>query len=192
MPNQSLTFCLDNCATGTVILPELNPAPECISGDVRFSQVCSVIIKPQAVAPPADWTSPADWAPLIDNTDTTGAFAKRFILEGGLDEPEVTTRDLPKRQTKTISKLFTLTGDIVFLDDLWYEFHRYLECGDTQFDIWFETVGGWLFGGPNGLEVSSMDSTLILGSGRDDVELTRFVTTWEDNGSPDRTASPFA
>ena len=210
MPNTFLTGCIDQCAAGSVATPAIPVAQSCTAEDTVFSQVCRVILIPDSMdvdavltaageTPPLDPTNIAHWSAIIDNTNTDGTRAKELVVEGGVDEPDTTEVELPKRQTKVASRLYTMTVTRRFLDDQTYEFFRALQCGDTQYKIFYETVGDRLFGfvdnttNPNdyGIDISSQFPSMPLGSGRDDLELVNWVITWDADGDPDRWDSVF-
>jgi len=69
-----------------------------------------------------------------------------------------------------------------------YEFMRALECGG-QYRIWYETEGGFLYGGNEGILVNATGDD-ILNRGREEIETIAGTFTWRSKFHPDRTTSP--
>ena len=62
------------------------------------------------------------------------------------------------------------------------------ECGG-KYRIWYETHGGYLYGGNEGVKCSIiMDD--VLNRGLDEIETLNGVATWRAKFSPERTKSP--
>ena len=67
---------------------------------------------------------------------------------------------------------------------------RNTECGG-QFRIWFETAGGYLYGGNEGIPVTLVLND-VLASGKDSIEELVGTATWRAKFHPERTPSPIA
>lgn len=194
MALNSFLTCPADCDTA-LVLGATDTNQDCTSYKQRYSQLYSLVIQPDAASAPLDWTSaPAvtEVANEIDNSDTTGNKSKRLVGEGEVPVPEKVTDEYPGRKNRTSFRTYTLTHTIKNLSDEQYDLLRQLQCGYTGFKIWYDTVGGWIYGGANGIDISSIDVDFPKGGGRDDKELAVITITWEADGDPARGNSPFA
>lgn len=191
--NQFLT-CPADCDTA-LQLGATDANQDCTSYKQRYSQIYSVIIKPTAAAAPLNWASaPAvtEVSGEIDNTNTDGTKSKRLVGEGEIPTPEKVEDEYPGRKTKTSFRTYTLNHTIKNLSDEQYDLLRQIQCGYTGFEIWYDTVGGHIFGGANGIDISFIDVDFPKGGGRDDKALAILTIKWEADGDADRGNSPFA
>lgn len=176
-----------NCTTCDTehVFGVLPADPDCIT-EIYESQICGVIILPEGVSPPVDWTDAAQWAAIIDNTNTANTAAKYLQVVGGVPVPEKNTVTVAKGFKKVTSKDYNFTGDIFNLDDTTREFLRGFECNPDSYRVWFETIDGNLFGGPNGIFVNFSDADLPLGAGDEDIETGQLIIEWRASCAPER------
>jgi hypothetical protein len=84
----------------------------------------------------------------------------------------------------------TLNVEIDDVSDENYNFMRVTQCGG-EYKAWFETAGGRLYGGNEGIDVSVVLDN-VLGRGKDEIEKITGTLTWSDKFSPERIVSPIA
>lgn len=186
--------CPADCDTA-LVLGAIDVNQDCTSYQQKYSQVCDLIIMPDGATAPLDWTSAPTVAAVsgaVDNADTVGGKSKHLVGEGGIAAPEKIADEYPKRKTKVNFRVYTLPFVVKNLSDDQYEFLRQLQCGNTDFKIWYANVGGHIFGGANGIDITSIDADFPLSEGRDDKESATVTVTWEADGDPERGNAPAA
>lgn len=194
MALQSFYSCPSGCDTA-LILPAIDAEQDCTTYPILDSQVCDLIIKPDAAVDPLDWTVPATPALAtgeIDNTETLGAKSKHLVGEGGVAEPEAEVQDYPKNQTKVVKRTYTLEMVFRNLSDDQYAFFQVLQCGHTGFTFYYANLAGNLFGQAGGINPLSVDVVLPLGAARGDKQQATVRITWEAAGDPNRYPNPLA
>lgn len=185
--NNFLTVCPSGC-DDVLNLPALDTVQDCTKVDLSYSQVQDIVFLPSGATGPTDWTSASDWATVIDNTNADNTKAKVLTVEGGIDAPEKTEVDLPKRKKKTVGRLYTLQGTVKVLTDNKYTYLRALQCGDTSFTFWY-TNQDHLFGGQNGITPESVDVDFIYSADKDAYEEAIVTITYDADGDPLRTSN---
>lgn len=186
--------CPADCDTA-LVLGAIDVNQDCTSYQQKYSQICDLIIQPDSANAPLDWTgAPTVTAVLneVDNASALGTFSKHLVGEGGIPAPEKVADEYPKRKTKVNFRLYTLTFLVKNLSDAQYDFIRQLQCGSTDFKIWYANVGGHIYGGTTGIDVLSIDADLPLSEGRDDKESATITITWESDGDAQRGDAPAA
>jgi hypothetical protein len=145
----------------------------------------------QAVPPvPADWTLPADWAAVIDNAVNDGTKIKKLIGVGRVESGEPTTRLMPAHKTIYGETTYTLTFRLKSPDQTLYDFLQKLENCPSLPNFWFVTVGGYMFGAPEGIVSASMRPVFALAEGEDSYEEYDIIINWKSRTRPLRIASP--
>lgn len=178
--------CPTDC--GPILFPAIDIEQDCTSFDITESEVCGILFV-QDGNYPADWTSQADWEALINNPGSNAPDGKYLVGRGGVPAPEKVTVELPKNIDKVVSRKYTLTFNVTNMSDANYEFLRAVQCGDTSISVWFETIGGYLFGGPTGISPYSFDADLPLDEGRDAYERGIITLVWEADGDAARSGT---
>lgn len=140
-------------------------------------------------AKPTSWTSKSDWLAVI--ADTGNDKVRKLNVIGDKPLADATTRTLSKRRKKAGTKTQTINFDIDDISPANYDFMRQLQCGATVV-IWYSTVGGYLYGGPNGFEVSVANIGEVLDRGENNYAVIRGILSWENQFSPPRIANPMA
>lgn len=156
---------------------------------VEFSEIRRVFVAKQVAAPFADWTAAGEWVARIDPDNVSGDdYIREFRVIGDKPIPTAIVKDISNGRKKSIGKDHVLNFLIDDISDENYEFMRYLECGG-EVKIWYETEGGRMFGGNNGINVSlSMGSQ--LNRGRDEIAALIAVATWRAKFTEERALSP--
>jgi len=194
MAINNFVTCPNDCATD-LNLGALDTLQDCTTYEQKYSQIYSIVLMPDGETAPLNWSAAPTVTLVsgeIDNTTTDGTKSKWLVGEGGIDAPEKILDEYPGRKTRTSFRTYTLTFNVKNLIDKQYSFLRQLQCGNTNFKLWYDTVGGHIFGGANGIDISGIDCDFIYGGGRDDKELATITITWEADGDPVRGVSPFA
>lgn len=186
--------CPADCDTA-LTLGAIDTNQDCTSYAQKYAQISDLIIKPDAANAPLNWTGAPTVAAVageIDNTNTDGTKSKWLVGEGGIVAPDKVVDEYPKRKTKVNFRTYTLTFNVKNLGDDQYDFLRQLQCGSTDFKIWYANVGGHIFGGANGIDILSIDCDFIYSEDRNAKEIATVTITWESDGDPARGNTPAA
>lgn len=187
-----------SCPTGcdvALILPAIDAEQDCTTYPILDSQVCDIVIKPDAANDPLDWTvpdTPALATGEIDNTEALGAKSKHLVGEGGVAEPEAEVQEYPKNQNKVVKRTYTLEMTFKNMSAEQYAFFQVLQCGQTGFTFYYANLAGFIFGKAGGIEPLSIDVVMPLGAARGDKQLATIRITFEAAGDPNRYPSPLA
>lgn len=153
-----------------------------------LSQIVKVFAAPHGAFVPTDWESQANFFASIDNADITDAYIKSIVGKGSLAIQDVTT-NAGRTYQMVCRRVYTLEH-VLPVSQLVYDFSRILERNWTGFRIWYLTLGGYLYGGQNGIQVHYTSAVLAKEAEADSHEegVLRFV--WYADGSPDRAYVP--
>jgi len=178
-------ICPTDCAAGALAAVEFN---ECAPAIVA-SEIKRVFLARPNAAPFNDWKLAAEWTERISNTDLTEPDAIRALtVIGDKPAPSAVTKDISNKRKWIVGKDHTINFTVDEVSDENYEFMRMTECGG-KFRMWYETHGGYMFGGNDGILVNVvMDD--VLNRGADEIETINGVATWRNKFTPDRTLSP--
>lgn len=116
---------------------------------------------------------------------------RTLTITGDMPAPTISEKEISgarKITTKT-ERVINFEIDEATAEN--YELARQAECGYFEVKMWFETLGGILFGGNTGI-VGKLVLNPILGRGTDEIEKYIGTFTWEAKNSPDRCVSPIA
>jgi hypothetical protein len=76
-----------------------------------------------------------------------------------------------------LRKDFTINIEIDDVSKENYEFMRVTQCGG-EYKLWFETAGGRLYGGNEGIDASLVLDN-VLGRGKDEIEKITGTASWD-------------
>lgn len=176
--------CSADCSTqlGAVKFSECAP-------EINLSEIRRVFIAVGIAAAFADFGEAAEWVERISAAGTDPDAIRSLTVIG--DKPAATpvTRDISGGRQYAVGKDHTLNVSIDDTSDENYEFMRNLECGG-QFRVWFETNGGKLYGGNEGILTRSVIFNDVLNRGVDEIETIEGTISWRAKFHPDRTESP--
>lgn len=146
-------------------------------------------------------TSATEWANRLSQTavvPTSGASATPAILAKDLireltviaDKPAPTSnmREISNGRKKVTNKSHILNATIDETNASNHDFMRNLECGG-RFKMWYQTKGGKLFGGVNGIECD-IDANMILNRGEGEIETMALVLSWKNKFTEEFVVSP--
>ena len=161
--------------------------------DCTVSQITKIYITKPDATPFTDWTVPTEWETRIANTDPTeptGDEIRILTVIGDKPAPSSNVIDISGGRKYTTNKNHTIPFDIDETNDVNYEAMRMLQCGG-QFRIWYETLGGKLYGGDEGI-LATVDISDILARGVNEIEKLTGTLSWDKKFDPERTDSPIA
>jgi hypothetical protein len=129
---------------------------DCTTYDQLLSQICGVIILPNAATGPSDWTTEAGWEGVVDNADP--AKGRYLVGIGSFLPVERVTVDLSGgRLVQVTERTYQLRLRVTHMDDGHMGFGRLLESGFRGFSAWLEPLSGGLVGGPTGMRPVFVD-----------------------------------
>lgn len=188
MANNYCAICPTDC-TGTINLPILDANQNCTLNSTVFkSQIVDFVLLKSTATKPTAMTA-AGFLPIIDNTDTTGAKAKHLGVRGGMPAPARTLKDVAKRKQITTSNLYTLTLAVDNLSDVNYAYLLALQCGNTDYVLWYATESH-IFGGVVGIQPKSISVEFIYDAGLDSDVTANIIITIDSKCDPARAANP--
>lgn len=140
----------------------------------------------EALGGPSDWAEEADWLTSLDNSDPEKV---RYLYGiGDKPEPEMQEATIHDNQTVVLSKTHTVNFDILDMNDTNYEAVRKLQKRQRR-RVWFETRGGYLYGGDHGI-LCSLQARFVKERGAEAFHRGLVEITWERDCDPERVESP--
>lgn len=156
---------------------------------VRESEIRRIFIASRNAEAFTDWQEPTEWTERISSSGETNDAIRAFTVIADKPAAESNTIELSDRRQFTTSKNHTVNFTIDDVSEENYNFLQDAEC-QNQFRAWYETHGGILYGGNEGVKCSFVGNN-VLNRGLDEIELIEGTLTWRGK-SPDRTESPIA
>lgn len=156
--------------------------------NINPSEIQKIFLTKVDEVPFTDWKSPTEWTTRISAAGTTAGAIRELIVIGDKPAAAGVSKDISGNRKFIIGKDHSVNFSVDDVSDENYEFMRSTECGGI-YKMWYETKGGFMFGGNEGIRVSiSMDS--VLNRGADEIEMLTGVATWRSKFSPERVVSP--
>lgn len=156
---------------------------------IHLSEIRRIFIARANTEAFTDWKLATEWTTRLSETDIDNDAAIRALtVIADKPAPTAVTREISNGRNITVAKdhVINYTIDDISKDN--YEFMRVIECGG-QYRIWYETEGGFLYGGNDGILVNATGDD-ILNRGRDEIETIAGTFTWRSKFHPDRVTSP--
>lgn len=170
----------------TFVIGPIDVDQDCTLYEQKYSQICGIIILADTATLPTDWTDTDDWAAVLDNAATGNGKGRYLVGEGEIEAPDGDLTEYPKRQVRVTSREYTVDLTVKNLSASQYAFLQQMQCGWKDFRFWVETVGGRLFGGPNGIDPKYIDVAFLYSGGRNDKEEALLTIVYESDGDPPR------
>jgi hypothetical protein len=188
--------CPDDCVTGLPVVSFLDCLPE-----VSASEINKIFLALSTAASFTDVSSPTEWAkrlsmtntvPVTTPTNTTvvGDLIRPLTVIADKPAPGSSVKDISNGRQVTLFKTHVIN---ITIDDFSKEnadFQRALECGGL-FKMWYQTKGGLLFGGNDGILVK-INLDMVLGRGDTEVATISGTATWKSKFTEEFTESPLA
>lgn len=183
--------CPEDC--GQFTLPAVDFS-DCAEGvEIEESEICAIYMTtPDAnnpgepIAKPSDWTSMAAWESVI-----AGGSVKELFGIGDMPESSANVVTISKQRKKKLPSGRTINFDIDDMSQANYDFIRSLSCGQDVV-IWFATIGGYMYGGDKGFQVTVTTADPVLGRGEGTFAIGKLVLEWKQLSPPPRTLNPLA
>jgi hypothetical protein len=159
----------------------------------QLSQVSDLYIQPDGADAPFLWTgsSASINSDGVGNNVTNNSKSKWLVGQGGIPAPEETIYQGPKLMRVVGKRTYQLNFQTEVYSNDQRNFIRQLQSGWSEFKFWIGTLGGNLFGGPNGISPFFVNARLPLDPGDEDYEKGFIVIEFQtSNGGMPRTANP--
>lgn len=179
-----LPTCPTDCSSALPVVDFDKCAPK-----INISEIRRIFVGRANIQPFTDWLTAAEWTERLSETDVANANAIRpLTVIADKPAPAAVNKDISNGRTFIIGKDHTVNWTIDDVSPENYEFMRQLECGGI-YRIWYETMGGYLYGGNDGIE-AKLSGDDILNRGADEIETLAGTATWRDKFHPERGLSP--
>ena len=176
--------CPTNCAKTLPIVKFDKCAPA-----ISLSEIEKIYISKPTATPFTDWKLASEWVERISESDLVDDDAIRpLTVIADKPAPANVIKELSNGRKIPVRKDHTINVTIDDVSDENYELARVLECGG-QIRFWYETSGGKLYGGNEGIE-GTIVLDGVLNRGRDEIETLTGSIVWSSKFSPERITSP--
>lgn len=157
---------------------------------ILLSEITKVYLGKYSTQPFTDVGLATEWTTRLNESAVTEDTIRPLTVIGDKPAAAPIRKEISNGRTWTIGKDHTLNIRIDDVSDENYEFMRAAECGG-QYRVWFETAGGYLYGGNEGIP-ATLDLNDVLAAGKDSIEELVGVLTWRAKFHPERVLSPIA
>lgn len=156
---------------------------------IKLSEIRRIFMGKAIAAPFDDWTDAEEWEARLDNLTTAGDdYLRTLVVIGDKPAPTPVTKDISNNRRLTISKTHVINFTIDEVTPENHEFMRQLEAGG-QVKIWYETHGGLMFGGNDGIK-TSVRIDMLLPRGPEEIMTYAGVLEWKNQFTEERIDSP--
>ena len=178
-------LCPNNCETE---LPEVRFS-KC-SPTIVLSEIVRIFLGKQSTEPFTDWKSATEWTTRLSEKGTTANAIRPLTVIADKPAGSPVVKEISNGRKYNLRKDFTINIEIDDVSPENYEFMRVTQCGG-EYKLWFETAGGRLYGGNEGIDASLVLDN-VLGRGKDEIEKITGAASWDDKFSPEMCTSPIA
>ena len=175
--------CPNNCETE---LPEVRFS-KC-SPTIVLSEIVRIFLGKQSTEPFTDWKSATEWTTRLSENGTTANAIRPLTVIADKPAGSPVVKEISNGRKYNLRKDFTINIEIDDVSEENYEFMRVTQCGG-EYKLWFETAGGRLYGGNEGIDASLVLDN-VLGRGKDEIEKITGTASWSDKFSPEMVISP--
>lgn len=176
--------CPDDCESTLPIVEFDECAPEVNDGQIYKIYVTNI------GNPLVDVTDPVEWALRLDNSDPAPDKIRTLHVIGSKPVPASDEKEISLGRKITSKKSHTVPFKIDETNQINHDFMRSMECGGNYL-FWYETSGGLIFGGNDGIVGSFLVDMEIPEAETDFILLTGKVD-WKSKFTEERALSPLA
>ena len=175
--------CPTNCdaALGEVLFDDCAPA-------INASEIKRLFIARANATPFTTWATAAEWTTRLSQDGVEPNAIRALTVIGDMPAGAPVQKDISNGRKFTLGKDRTVNFTVDEDSDENYEFFRALECGG-KYRIWFETHGGYMFGGNEGIK-ATVNADPILNRGTGEIVTYNGAATWRSKFAPERVKSP--
>lgn len=176
-------ICPNGCESDLPIVKFSKCAPKIV-----LSEIVRVFIGKPSTQPFSDVSDASEWTERLSETTLTANSIRPLTVIGDKPAGSPVVKEISNGRKFNLRKDFTLNIEIDDVSNENYEFMRVTQCGG-EYKVWFETAGGYLYGGNKGIDGSVVLDN-VLGRGKDEIEKITGTISWSDQFSPERVLSP--
>lgn len=157
---------------------------------LNLSEVEYIYVGPKNAKAFTSVAEAAEWTTRLSESDIESPDVIRPLrVVGNVPAGSPRTKVISGNRTVSLGNDRVLNWLIDDVSDENYEFFRkFVECSGGA-TVWFETRGGKLYGGNEGIK-GTMLGNIVLDEGVDATETIQGTFTWDSKHSPDRVDSP--
>jgi hypothetical protein len=178
------------CETGCDQLLQPVSFSEC-APEVNLAEIIRVYVAKATADDFTDVTNITEWTSRLSDTANTDDSIRRLTVSADKPLPTANTIEISNNRSFTPDRTFVLNVTVDETNQLNYAFMQALQCGGT-YKIWYETRGGYMYGGNTGIKVSVPGAGDEQLRGVSEIERFQYIFQWVARQSPDRTISPFS
>lgn len=177
--------CQDGCNVRPPDLSFTDCDPEVHEGEIDRLYFMSL-----GGAPLTNVDSLAEWNSRLSNTSTSINAIRFMNVVGEKPVAEGEVIKISRNRKITMHKAHTINFDVDETNQENYDALRELECGGN-FLWWYQTAGGLLYGGTDGIE-AYVNLNDMIPKDRAELNIFQGVLTWDAEFHPERTTNPMA
>lgn len=156
--------------------------------EVALSEIQRIFLCKEGGAPFTDWTQPEEWTERISETNTGIDAIRALTVTGDKPAPAVTTKEISNGRKVNTRKEHTINATV---DEVTDENHAFLQSveGGRRYRMWYETSGGFMFGGNGGIHIE-ITGDMLLPRGAGEIMTYQYTITWVSPSTEERIQSP--
>lgn len=185
--------CPNDCDTPLAVAVE-NVDPSCPPAPTLAEIDTLLLMHPTLGVPPTDWAvaGAGGWADVIDNSDLTDVKIKQLSVIGTIAAPERPEIIMPAQTKIQGVGTYSARFEVRSLSDGIYDYLQKLQCGGVKPNIWYTSLGGYMYGQNDGIETTSITVNFIKESGEEAYDYAEILIEWRSKTDPLRIDNPLA
>lgn len=156
--------------------------------NISASEIRRIFISVANSDPFEDWTVAGEWAVRISETSTDRNAIRPLMVIADKPLPQSQFVNLSMQRKRKVKKNHTINFTIDDVSDTNHLFIQALGLG-RYFRVWYETAGGYMFGGNSGIVVY-LSADMALRRGQGEIATYDGTLEWNNLRTEDRTLSP--
>jgi hypothetical protein len=177
--------CATGCADALAVMPAVKFDDSC--PEVNQGEITAIYLALRG-NPFANWEQAAEWTTRLAAVDNTKIV--KLTVIGDKPKPAANQLEISNGRKVTLAKDHVVNFTIDETNAINHEAIRTLQCGGN-FDAWYETSGGLLFGGNAGLPASA-ECDMTIPREKGGLIVYEGTLTWKAKYTEERTVSPIA
>lgn len=177
--------CATGCADALAVMPAVKFDDSC--PEVNQGEITAIYLALRGNGF-TDWKLATEWTTKLAAIDNTKII--KLTVIGDKPKPAANQLDISNGRKVTLPKDHVVNFTIDETNKENHEAIRTLQCGGN-FDAWYETSGGLMFGGNEGLPVS-LEADMSIPRERGGLMVYEGTMTWKAKYTEERIVSPIS
>jgi hypothetical protein len=156
--------------------------------DIRASEIRRIFIARVGAMPFVDWSNGAEWSFRLTQTGTAIDAIRTLWVIGDKPAPTAKRAVISGGRKVTVRKDHVIHATIDDVNQTNHEFIMSLGLG-KHFRVWYETMGGFMFGGNDGI-VTLFNADMVLLRGQGEIMTYQATLDWNNLRTEDKCISP--